>query len=804
MKINSFIFLFKIIFFCVFSLQIQAQIIGNTKETYSGQPLPFVHITINDSIQTLSDIQGVFVIPDSINWIKIVFSKNQYRNIEILKSNQIFSDSILFSSIKLNYAMPFSYIEKTGLLEKELILKTLTNKDKNNPDFKGDYSYKTYSKLLIDYKADEETELLLRSILKYFFKRMKSFEGKHHLLLMESATKKNYHNYFSQNEKIEGNQISGVKDPSYFALNSQMQVYSIYNNYVSFAFNTFLGPMHKGTLKRYQFEIVDVVNRKKDSLYVIKFIPKKGKIFDAIKGYLYINTKDYAIEGFEIQPDLDLVFDMKIVQQSKLLDGKYFPTQTATKLKFESSKNSRITFSALGETFYSETKTENKFKKKDFSEFITKYDTNFQNKDSTFWKSRRKIDFDSIDQNTLKFYDKLGKIRSLEKFFRLGERLYQGQIPINIFNIETNRILTFNIYENTRVGFGVNTNDRFSAKWKFGAFAGYGIDDKQYKYGGLIEHTFNTINQTKLELNYKYDLEESGAMPSLSNLYQFSSEPLRKYMVSYFDYAQKMSFGFQSRISKYFHLNSSLHYFDKTPTFKYVFNNSELNSKYTFNEFKIGVKYAFGEQLIQMQNQVFSLGSLYPCFYFQYTQGFKSFLLGEFDYQKIDLRIEHSFNIIGLGKTYWQLNAGYILGDIPYSLLYVAKASFRNFSPLIHNSFETMRYNEFVSDKFLSLHFSHYFGRIKIWKNKIAPQIEWLHNLGFGSLSNPDSHKEISTKSFEKIYLETGLFINDVLRINLSGLYLGLGGGIFYRYGEYAFPNQKDNIVGKMSFNFYF
>ncbi|MFT6027091.1 MAG: hypothetical protein ACI8P5_001350, partial [Bacteroidia bacterium] len=40
-----------------------------------------------------------------------------------------------------------------------------------------------------------------------------------------------------------------------------------------------------------------------------------------------------------------------------------------------------------------------------------------------------------------------------------------------------------------------------------------------------------------------------------------------------------------------------------------------------------------------------------------------------------------------------------------------------------------------------------------------------------------------------------GLIIDDIIKLNL----IGIGGGVFYRYGPYAFSKQIDNLAFKIS-----
>ncbi|MGC3978138.1 MAG: hypothetical protein QM751_07875 [Paludibacteraceae bacterium] len=51
-----------------------------------------------------------------------------------------------------------------------------------------------------------------------------------------------------------------------------------------------------------------------------------------------------------------------------------------------------------------------------------------------------------------------------------------------------------------------------------------------------------------------------------------------------------------------------------------------------------------------------------------------------------------------------------------------------------------------------------------------------------------------------KTYLESGLIINNILKIKYMNMfYFNLGAGGFYRYGNYKFDNLNDNLSLKLS-----
>ncbi|MBX9850229.1 MAG: hypothetical protein K2X86_00550, partial [Cytophagaceae bacterium] len=111
-------------------------------------------------------------------------------------------------------------------------------------------------------------------------------------------------------------------------------------------------------------------------------------------------------------------------------------------------------------------------------------------------------------------------------------------------------------------------------------------------------------------------------------------------------------------------------------------------------------------------------------------------------------------------------------------------------------------YNEFLSDKYISFFISHNFGRLYFKTRYIRPSILMIHNVGFGTLKNPADHQKIDFKIMEKGYTESGLVLDNIFIFRMVGLKSGLGAGCFLRYGPYANPEFRDNIVFKFSFKF--
>ncbi|MBY0425474.1 MAG: hypothetical protein K2Q22_07560, partial [Cytophagales bacterium] len=226
-------------------------------------------------------------------------------------------------------------------------------------------------------------------------------------------------------------------------------------------------------------------------------------------------------------------------------------------------------------------------------------------------------------------------------------------------------------------------------------------------------------------------------------------------------------------------------------------------SEFQFTEMSIGLRYAYGEQYLKSINNKIFLGTLFPVVYLQFTKSFQGLFGGQFDYWKWDMKLEYRKRIIGFGTSFVQVVGGIASGNLPYPSLYVGRGAFRNLSVVMHNSFETMRYNEFISDKYVAIHYSHIFGKLHLKDSRFQPEFEMLHNIGFGSLSNSHVHERVSFSTMEKGFFESGLFVNNIITLRLGTINIGFGTGVFCRYGAYRLPIFSDNLVFKLSVGFY-
>ncbi len=125
----------------------------------------------------------------------------------------------------------------------------------------------------------------------------------------------------------------------------------------------------------------------------------------------------------------------------------------------------------------------------------------------------------------------------------------------------------------------------------------------------------------------------------------------------------------------------------------------------------------------------------------------------------------------------------------------------------IPDHFQTVGLYEFAASSTANLFVEHNFGSLLFKPKNISfrPEIFVIQNISYGTLRNAGAHQLIAFSVPEKGLFETGLMIKNAYRVSLySLLYIGINAGVFYRYGNYALPNNADNWAFKWGFSISF
>jgi len=159
-----------------------------------------------------------------------------------------------------------------------------------------------------------------------------------------------------------------------------------------------------------------------------------------------------------------------------------------------------------------------------------------------------------------------------------------------------------------------------------------------------------------------------------------------------------------------------------------------------------------------------------------------------------------------LGQLFINLSAGSTWGDLPYPYLYAGRGSLSEAGNLlwVANHFQTMGVYEFVSDTYANVFLTHNFGKLLAQPKTsfFQPDISLVQSFGIGSLRQPDYHQKVTFQTMERGFFETGVTIDNLLRVRVLKLfYLGAGTGVFRRWGSYAFSQNQQNWALRVVWN---
>lgn len=792
---------------------------GKIIDLDNRQPVSFAIVAIDNSTKgTTADLDGNFTLDLTGGEKNITIHIVGYNKQSFAISELDFSKTNILKLKASDIRLLEVVVTPKENPAHEIIRNVIKNKSKHDIRNLPYYWCNTYAKTYFTLSSNEGDENFYEKDTAQFRKTKKLLQ-KQYLFFMESVTEKKYLYKNISQEKVLSSRVSGFKAAPFGAFASQLQSFSFYNDNIELLGYKYVNPLMEGTFKRYNFEITDTVTKGKDTTILIKFAPKKNSNFTALKGVLYIHTPDYAISTVMAEPAL-VKSDgtgVKIQQFYEQTDTiHWFPVQANTEILFygakinpdDSIKNFTSIMKGVSRLYVNQVKLDSAVKIKNRN-ITTLNEKGFDKKDEDFWNRFRK---DSLSEKELKTYnvvDSIGKELKFDKKLKWFTALSTGKFQIGYLNLELKYLLRANEYEGFRPGIGFSTSDKLSSWASVGSYAGYGITDKQWKYGAFGRINFNRRQSNFLLMEAASEVTETAGTFFLQENNSFlSTENIRELLVSKMDKINfgkvSLNFSILNRVKTSAYLITQQrespygYYTDLNNT-----NFSEVN-KFTVNETGIQFKYWPGEKFTESMGQLVSMGSKWPVFFLNIGKGLTTTIdtyKGQFDYTRIDLRIDHQWNFKIKGFLACQIQAGKVTGDVPYSFLYNNKSSRSgNYYISAEKTFETMYLNEFVSSEYAALFVAINSGRL-FRNNKYSnPEFELVNNIGIGKVKHPERITLLELNDISKGFTETGLRVKNLYKSGISSF----GIGVYYRYGNYTHPVPEKNIVAKFVLGFSF
>lgn len=807
---------------------------GKVTDSKTKEPLAFVNIVINNSqYGGTTDIDGKFMLHSSIPVRKLQLSYVGYLPLSYPVGNKTDNISILLTPTEIE-------LSEVDILPginpaHRIIRNAIEHRDQNDPEKLSSFSYTSYDKTIFTAENDTSIYRELKDTLTKkdqqvmtvrvnisdtskkdsarrdsTDKEITKILSKQYLFLMENVTKRKFLAPDKDYNQVIATRMSGFKDPIFVFLTTQIQSFSFYKPFITIFQSTYVNPISPGSLSKYFFKIEDTLYSGKDTVFVISYRPRKGTNFDGLKGVISISTNKWAIQNVIAQPYPNTGgLRIKIQQLYEIVDGEHwFPVQLNTDVKFLMMQIGKYSAIAKGRSYIHDIVLNPDLVRREFNHLDVEVEKAATDRPEEYWNQFRVDSLTSKDRKTYHIIDSIGKKANFDKIAKSLKTITSGRIPYKFIDFDLNRILGYDTYEGLIAGLGIHTNDRFTKWVKVGGFYQYSFAISTAKYGGDVSFLLNKRNDFTIQGGYFYDLVESGGVKFFDDYNSVLSGNFQPLLLKKLDRVENENFSLTIRARKYWLFNFGLSRSFKTSTtsdFAYTVGDAViLQNQFQFTDVIAGLKWAYREKFIQTIDDKISLGTNYPVVWLQYTHGIKGLLDGEFDYNRLDLKIRKTFKIRYLGKLTFQFNAGYVDQPVPACNLYYGDGSYRLITLFAPNSFATMRMNEFLSSKFTSLYLYHDFGYL-FFKGKkwFHPEFALSQNIGFGWLDHPEHYCYVNFsqepyKTMTLGYYESGLLINKLIDLKLYTI--GIGG--FYRWGPYSLNSTWDNFAGKITIIF--
>ncbi|MFT7497907.1 MAG: hypothetical protein ACI8QP_000488 [Porticoccaceae bacterium] len=832
---NIFFVLFLFPVFC-FS---QHTISGVLIDSKTAEVLPFATIITNHNQGVITNVDGNFILnsPEEVSEIRISYIGYETRKIAIDKNT---------SFVKIELSQNIESLNEVVITNKEnpalrIIRNAIKNKKQNDIEQSlNTFKFKAYNKLLVTAHPDSiqggiDTIYKLIKGVKEFVKvdstnyEFKKEIDRHHLYLTEKISEHTFEIGKKKKETILASRMAGFKQPIYEFLAITIQDFSFYNETYTVAGTKYINPIADKAIKEYDYNILDTVNNNHGQSFMIHFKPKNKREIVGLEGVLYIDNESYAITN--AISELRGILDVKATQTFKYIDSDNIWFPTITHIEFKKGKNDEAISFFGGMIGFSNDEKEkdstiikSKRKKPEDVSYFSSKTTHFDievntsisikkssntievaedayQKSEEYWNTYRKDSITKRGTETYVVIDSILEKEGVEKKINLARNIVKGYYPTKYINLDLGKIINLNNYEGLRIGFGGITNSTFSRKYRLESYVAYGTKDKEIKYhiGGAIR--LNKDSYTWLGASYTNDIKEAASLDFIAENNTFSVINPRNLNISKF-YKYKVANLFiehdiQPNLESVLKLSAG----EFEPTFEYKYiSNQKLLSEFNLTTATLGLHYSPKNEYMNSPIGKTRIKNAFPQYTLQVTKSFDNILDSDFNFTQVNFKINHQLKKLRGSSTRFLLQGGIVFGEAPITHLYNSTPNYTFKNPWTKritfagkNSFETMGYNEFISDKYAMFQVKHrFFKHIKITKN-LHPQISLISRVAIGDLENPINHTGFQFKTMNKGYFESGMEINE--------LFKGFGLSAFYRYGSYQNPEWSDNLAIKLTYH---
>lgn len=748
------------------------KVLGIIADSITHQPLPFATVQAsNNKASLVADINGRFSISilESTSHLQFSYTGHKTKILTVSSIEKVDTVFLAPAGVELTEIIIAPIQDKI----RRIVNTAVAHKKEHNPELYDFYQCNVYYKMhadLIGLADDRDV----------FFRPDK------HLIFSETYSRRVYKRTQQLQETILASRFSGLKKTYFSNMITDMLPFHIYSNYILLNDKEYVNPIAAGWQQHYRFRLEDELTVDNDTVYVLAFTPKKGVVFNSLRGVAYINTNGYAISHMVASTgDTTVERTVRFEQIYTYTNGKWFPKELNYDFTIKHLMNAATTLEWNGHSVIDSISyqplSSNAFDKAHSLKLADSIDLHTEQD----WARFRKDTISVKEQNTYHYLDSFVRVNKLEQLITATARLNVGRLPIGKLDVDVKRLFASNSYEGTRLGLGLYTNDKISKYYSVGGWAGYGFKDKAWKYGASATIYPNGKRENWLAFAYQKNIGSPGEVV----LHEELQNGLSGWRLGQVDLFEEYSFTSNFRAG-YWELRPAAKWETPQPLYQSNFTmQGKTPTQYTNKEASLGIRYAYGEKRFPVFDYYVAGETKYPIAYVQVGKGVITATDYKADYLRVLAAVTYNHHTNRWGKDWFRVDGGVLrtANDQPLPQSYLLAGNGFNTSNLSFYAsygFITMKPYDYYSDRYAAFYYRHDFDKYLWDKRWSKPFFSLAHNLVYGSLSRSNAAANNGIHSFSNGYHESGLLINQLLRMNISFADLYFTAGAFYHWNK--------------------
>ena len=773
---------------------------GRVVDATSGDGVPFASVYFKDSpVGVTADIDGWYAIETKIDTLSELSASRVGYSPAVAEVNPHRFNTVYFALQPLVDELNPVVVNYESRLVREIIAKARESKGRNNPERRDHYDCDIYSRSEVDLVNPHNSivgKLLPRGFhFVYEYVDTSLVSGLPYLPAMLAESKSHY--YHSRNpeikkEVIESSRISGIEEEKTVAqFTGGLYIKAnFYENYINVFQVEIPSPLADNGSAFYDYRLVDSLEVEGRKTYRIRFGPSRWVSTPAFDGEMSIDAEDSALRSVHARlkggGGVNWVRDLLInVENQRLPDGwfykqdKFFIEMAVTL----PGSMGDLSFMANRRIDYSEPS----FKESQILGILdTKAPVLMHNDvlkdDENYWSSVRPYPLNERESGIYEMVDSVKSVPLYKGIEKLGDMFANGFFNFKYVGFGPySSVYSFNDLEGARLQMGFKTTKDLSRKFRLMGYGAYGLGDKEWKGGFSTEVMFGNMPFRKLNLTYKRDMLPLGAGSFGFGNGDVVTSLLTKKGGRKMSMINDLALTYQHEWSHGFNMTLGVERREIFPSrvVPMVRPDGVALESVGYDQALLQLRFSKDEIITRGVFDRHFVFSPYPVVTLNMAAAMRGVGRNEYSFFRPEVKVKYTLLTPPAGSSDIVLNAGTIVGEVPYPLLKIFEGN--ETYRVKSKAFSCMDYYEFAADTWATLFWEHDFkgfflGKVPLIKKLKLREIVLLRAaygtlrdenngilgdpLAGASLIFPEGMRNLQTP-----YVEAGVGLSNIFKV---------------------------------------